>query len=99
MRVALAVEVLMTALNNQERAAGGSQDRLTARVRGEYREMPGLRLTLQQALRLWQLDAPTCERVLGQLMDEGFLRRTSDGAFVAFAPESPRRPVSALASL
>jgi hypothetical protein len=33
---------------------------LVARIRGEYREMPGLRLTFAQACRLWQLDAPTC---------------------------------------
>src|SRR5256885_1886520 len=34
---------------------------LDARVRGEYREMPGLHLTCAQACRLWQLDAIECE--------------------------------------
>jgi hypothetical protein len=58
-------------------------DALLARIRGEYREMPGLRLTLAQACRLWQLDAPTCEAVLGHLVDDRFLFRTRDGAFVA----------------
>ena len=29
---------------------------LVQRVRGEFREMPGLRLTFAQACRLWQLD-------------------------------------------
>jgi hypothetical protein len=54
--------------------------------------MPGLRLTLAQASRLWHMDLPTCEAVLAHLLREGFLARTRDGAFVAaLAPESTRR--------
>jgi len=52
------------------------------RVRGEYLEMPGLRLTPEQARRLWRLDEPACDAVLGALVDSGFLARTRDGAFV-----------------
>ena len=63
-----------------------SPEFLAARIRGEYREMPGLRLTLAQACRLWQLDATTCEGVLDVLLADRFLRRTVDGAFVAAAP-------------
>jgi hypothetical protein len=71
-------------------------DRLASRVRGEFREMPGLRLTLAQASRLWHLDHSTCEALLNQLLREGFLVRTRDGAYVALAPESSRRvPVPA----
>jgi hypothetical protein len=55
---------------------------LLLRVRGEYLELPGLRLTLQQAQRLWHMDRTLCERVLGALVEEAFLRRTRDGAFV-----------------
>ena len=40
------------------------------RIQGEYLEMPGLRLTVAQACRLWQVDAATCERVLAQLVRE-----------------------------
>jgi hypothetical protein len=58
-------------------------DALLERVRGEYGEMPGLRLTLAQACRLWQLDRPTCEAILDHLVDDRFLLRTRDGAFVA----------------
>ena len=29
------------------------------RIRSEYREMPGLRLTFEQMLRLWRLDRRT----------------------------------------
>jgi hypothetical protein len=58
-------------------------DALVARVRGEYREMPGLQLTFAQACRLWQVDAPTCEMLLEQLVAEHFLSRTASGAYIA----------------
>jgi hypothetical protein len=51
------------------------------RVRGEFREMPGLTLTLAQAARLWSLDPDTCADVLSHLVRTGFLSRRSDGAF------------------
>jgi hypothetical protein len=52
------------------------------RVRGEYLEMPGLRLTAQQARRLWRLDERSCDTVLAMLVHSRFLARTRDGAFV-----------------
>jgi hypothetical protein len=52
------------------------------RIRGEFLEMPGLRLTSQQAKRLWRLDETACEAVLGALVDARFLAKTRDGAFV-----------------
>jgi hypothetical protein len=64
---------------------------LLARIRGEYREMPGLRLTSAQARRLWQLDAGVCQAILTSLIQEGFLTRTADGAFVANASAAPSR--------
>lgn len=67
---------------------------LFARIRGEYAEMPGLRLTCAEACRLWQLDASTCEMVLEQLVRETFLRRTLDGAYIAL-PRAPRPPAKA----
>jgi hypothetical protein len=70
---------------------------LVARIRGEYSEMPGLRLTFAQACRLWQINSADCEQVLHTLIEEHFLARTADGAFVA----SPTRdehsaPVNAM---
>ncbi len=56
---------------------------LLSRIRGEYRDMPGLRLTSRQACCLWQLDTATCDAVLNSLIEEGFLARTKDGSFVA----------------
>jgi hypothetical protein len=55
---------------------------LTRRVRAEYLEMPGLRLTERQARRIWNLDERRCEAVLDALVADDFLRRTPDGAFI-----------------
>jgi len=52
------------------------------RVKGEYLEMPGLRLTIAQAQRLWGLDRSVCDALLGALVEAKFLFRTRDGAFV-----------------
>ena len=60
-----------------------SFESLAARIRGEYREMPGLRLTFAQACRLWQMDGATCETLLEQLVRERFLYQTDNGAYVA----------------
>jgi hypothetical protein len=57
-------------------------DDVLRRVQGEYIEMPGLRLTLPQAQRLWGLDRTACDALLGALVDAKFLFRTRDGAFV-----------------
>jgi hypothetical protein len=51
--------------------------------------MPGLRLTPQQARRLWRLDEASCEKVLGALVADRFLARTRDGAFVRYDGNSP----------
>jgi hypothetical protein len=61
---------------------------LIARIRGEYREMPGLRLTFAQACRLWQMDAPTCEAVLERLMRDAFLYKTDNGSYIAVSSTS-----------
>jgi hypothetical protein len=52
------------------------------RLRTEYLEMPGLRLTCLQAQRLCGLDALTCADALKTLVDAGFLRRTEGGQYV-----------------
>jgi hypothetical protein len=57
-------------------------DDLVRRVRGEYLEMPGLALTLVQAQRMWNLRRGECERLLGDLVDAGFLACTPLGMFV-----------------
>jgi hypothetical protein len=77
-------------------------DEVLRRVQGEFLEMPGLRLTMSQARRLWGLDAVQCDALLGALVEAKFLFRTRDGAFmrVEYAapvttPLTPRRSVAA----
>jgi hypothetical protein len=46
---------------------------LRERVRGEYLEMPGLRLTVVQAARLFDLELTLCSQVLHTLVTDGML--------------------------
>jgi hypothetical protein len=55
---------------------------LLQRIQNEYREMPGLILTEEQARRLWGIDGKTCRGVLAALLERRFLRRTAAGAYV-----------------
>jgi hypothetical protein len=48
---------------------------LHLRIYGEFVEMPGLRLTLSQACRLWSLDPATGATVLQDLIEAAVLRR------------------------
>jgi hypothetical protein len=50
------------------------------RVRDEFHEMPGLRLTPAQATRLWGLEQATCRAVIDALVASAFLRWTAAGA-------------------
>jgi hypothetical protein len=54
---------------------------LLKRVRSEFLEMPGLRLRVDQAQRLWNLDRASCELLLSSLVETKFLRRYSDEAY------------------
>lgn len=56
---------------------------LMLRIRGEFREMPGLCLTSAQASRLWSLDADTTAMALEMLVGSGALVRTMDGRYIA----------------
>jgi hypothetical protein len=67
-----------------------SFDSLVARIRGEYREMPGLQLTFAQACRLWQVDGQTCESVLEHLVRERFLYKTANGAYIGLPSTTSR---------
>ena len=63
-----------------------SSERLVRLIRAEYLEMPGLCLTIEQAQRLWSLEAHTCEALLNSLINLRFLRRTDSGQFVLRRP-------------
>jgi len=65
------------------------------RIRGEYLEMPGLRLTRPQAQRLWGLDEQTCVKLLDQLVDLKFLVVGANGNYMRRTeatnfPQTPR---------
>jgi hypothetical protein len=60
---------------------GDFTDVMLQRVCGEFLEMPGLRLTPQQAQRLWGLDERTCASLLEFLVEERFLCRSSHGGY------------------
>jgi hypothetical protein len=68
---------------------GGLSEDTILRIQGEFLEMPGLRLTEDQARKLWTLDAHDCAAVLAALTESGFLFRTRDGAFMRVERATP----------
>ena len=63
-------------------------------IRGEFLEIPGLRLTKHQIQQLWGLRADVCTRVLERLLDERFLQLTADGHYIhrSFGGTRPHTP-------
>ena len=59
------------------------------RVRGEFVEMPGLELTLPQAVRLWTLGTDDCRYVIDALVDAGFLKWTPRRTIVRTGRDLP----------
>ena len=56
--------------------AGMDVDHIVRRIRAEFLEMPGLRLTVHQAARFWGLERGLCESVIDILIGSAFLRRS-----------------------
>jgi hypothetical protein len=76
-----------------------SSEVLRERIRGEYLEMPGLRLTLEQMQRLGAVERTLCQTVLNALVDEKFLCVKSDGAYARATDGKISRPGAAKADL
>jgi hypothetical protein len=74
------------AVPRPDRRNVASRAALLTRVIGEYREMPGLGLTLEQAARLFGLSPATCWRVLSHCVREGWLDCTADGVYKLVGP-------------
>jgi hypothetical protein len=55
-----------------------SREAVRRRVRGEFEEMHGLRLSRPQAQRLFGLRADVCGRVLNELVEQRVLVRVDD---------------------
>lgn len=51
------------------------------RIEGEFREMPGLRLTAAQIRRLWALSQRDVEEALDFLSETGALVRDASGSY------------------
>jgi hypothetical protein len=67
-------------------------DALLQRVKSEFLEMPGLRLTCPQAQRLLGLDESTCVQLLEWLVASKFLWRPQDGTYARLTDGySPRQ--------
>jgi hypothetical protein len=66
------------------------RDDLYVRIEAEFREMPGLALTLPQAARLFSIEPAQCERVFDALVHDG--RLATNGRMFALArPRTNRR--------
>jgi hypothetical protein len=60
------------------------------RIRGEFLEMPGLRLTSAQAARLCGVEPTICQAVLDALLEMKFLRLSADGTYTRLTDGSQR---------
>lgn len=60
-------------------------------IRSEYLEMPGLRLTLAQAQRLWGLERDVIDALLTSLVEADFLARNRDGTYARNEESLPSR--------
>jgi hypothetical protein len=61
------------------------------RIRAEYLEMPGMRLTAMQVRRLCGVDAETCEAI-ESLVAMRFLSVNADGTYVRHTSDSVHSP-------
>jgi hypothetical protein len=57
-------------------------EQIVQRMRADYLELPGLKLTRAQARCLWGLDADTCDQLLAYLIESGFIVCTRNDTYV-----------------
>jgi len=74
---------LAMALQRGERRDPVRRAAVVRRITAEFREMPGLVLSIPQASRLLGLDQAACERILTALVRDGLLRRRTGGSYGA----------------
>jgi hypothetical protein len=75
------------------------RDTMLTRIRAEYLEMPGLRLTVEQAQRLCGVERSVCKSVLDALVEEKFLCVKVNGAYARSTDGEMPRPYPAKADL
>jgi hypothetical protein len=71
---------------------------LTARIRAEYLEMPGLSLNAAQVERLCGIEHNLCQVVLQSLVEQKFLRLNADGQYARLSVGAPRRRPAVVAA-
>ena len=82
-----------------DKSLGGvAIDPTLLRIRAEYLEMPGLRLTREQAQRLWGLDADTCVQLLELLTSERFLDLSANGTYARRSDGALAFPLARMAA-
>jgi hypothetical protein len=64
--------------SNADQAAELVLMKLAQRIREEFEEAPGLRITVPEGSRFWGLEEKTCGEVLARLLATGFLARSAD---------------------
>lgn len=64
--------------STEERLTARVLIKLAQRIREEFEEAPGLRMTIREAARFWALDEQTCADVLARLLATGYLARGGD---------------------
>jgi hypothetical protein len=60
------------------------------RIRAEYLEMPGMRLTPEQVRRLSGVEMAVCRRILDDLVRAKFLRARADGSYIRRTDDATR---------
>lgn len=74
-------------------------DDVVNRLRGEFLEMPGLRLTPDQVRRLCGVEATLCQQVLDVLVETKFLCVKTGGVYARTTDGEVSRPRMARAGL
>jgi hypothetical protein len=73
--------------------------RVLERIRAEYLEMPGMKLTMEQMQRLCGIDQAMCQLVLESLVKANFLCLKSDKTYVRLTEGGSPLPLPAKAAL
>jgi hypothetical protein len=74
-------------------------EHLLNRIRAEYLEMPGLRLTREQLQRLCGVEPTICQRVLDTLVETRFLHVKADRTYARLTEGEIPYPRAAKANL
>jgi Fic family protein len=62
-------------------AVHGATENIIDTIRGEFNEMPGMKLTSDQFCRLWHLERHVAERAIRSLTNSGFLQKDQDDRY------------------